>query len=72
MDDRVYMIPAKGVRVTHPAGSPKAMKAIPPVGEWLTMTEYWRRREADGSIVRGTPPDPTPTTPPLRAVKAQG
>ncbi len=71
MDDRVYMIPAPGVRVTHPAGSPKAMKAIPPTGEWLTITEYWRRREADGSIVRGSPPASTQTTPPLRAVKAQ-
>jgi hypothetical protein len=70
VDDRIYMIPAPGVRVTHPAGSPKAMKVIPPAGEWLRLTDYWLRREADGSIVRGSPPAPTQTMPPLRAVKA--
>lgn len=74
MDDRVFMVPAAGVRVTWPAGSPKAMKPIPPAGEWLRLDTYWLRREADGSISRGTPPaEPTTDTKPaLRAVKGQG
>jgi hypothetical protein len=70
LDDRIYMIPAPGVRVTHPAGSPKAMKAIPAAGEWLRLTDYWLRREADGSVFRGTPPAPTQPATVLRAVKA--
>lgn len=74
MDDRVFMVPAPGVRLTHPAGSPKAMQEIPASGEWIRVTEYWRRREADGSIVRANPPaEPTTDTKPaLRAVKGQG
>lgn len=76
MDDRVFMVPAPGVRLTHPAGSPKAMKQISASGEWLRLTDYWLRRELDGSIMRATPPaDPpadTTTKPALRAVQGKG
>ena len=75
MDDRVFMVPAPGVRLTHPAGSPRAMKPIPASGEWLRLTDYWLRRELDGSIVRATPPADPPadtTTKPAATPAAKG
>ena len=58
--ERVYMIPAPGKRVTHPAGSPKAMRALPPEGEWVVLTDWWVRRELDGAVTRGKDPNDTP------------
>lgn len=71
MADLVYMVPAPGVRVTHPAGTPKAMRVIPASGEWIRVTDYWHRREADGSIMRAMPPA-EPTTKPAATPAAKG
>lgn len=63
MAERVYMIPAPSVRVTHPAGSPKARRALPAEGEWVLLDDWWTRRELDGSCARGAPPNETAPAP---------
>ncbi len=47
------------------------MRPIPPAGEWLRLDTYWLRREADGSISRGTPPA-EPNTKQAAPVAAKG
>ncbi len=60
MPARVYMVPSPGVRVLHPAGAHRQGRPLAAVGEWVTLTDYWTRRELDGSIVRGHDPTEAP------------
>jgi len=64
MLDRLYMVPGPGLRVLHPAGSPKAMRPLPAGGEWVTLTDYWQRRIDDGDVTASTtePAPPKATT----------
>lgn len=66
-DDRVLLVPQKGVLVIHPdVGRP-----LPAEGARVRLDTYWRRRIADGSVTVGKPPrrKTPPTTEPTEAKK---
>lgn len=55
VDDRAYVIPSRGLRVRNPElGS----AVLPPEGDYVQWSPYWRRRESVGDVRKGAPPAP--------------
>lgn len=50
-EERVYLKPNKGLKVRHPAGG-----HLPDEGSDVVLNTYWRRRMADGDVVKASKP----------------
>lgn len=53
MSKPVYLVPAPGLKVRHPAGG-----YLPEEGAEVVVDTYWRRRIADKSVSEGKPSKP--------------
>ncbi|SED36940.1 DUF2635 domain-containing protein [Pseudomonas anguilliseptica] len=51
MSKPVYLVPVGELLVRHPQGG-----YLPAEGDHVVLDIYWRRRMADKSVVKGTPP----------------
>ncbi|WP_041388939.1 DUF2635 domain-containing protein [Polaromonas sp. JS666] len=52
MPEKIYLIPAPGLRVVNPAtGQP-----LPPEGDTVEQGTYWIRRLNDGDVSEGVAP----------------
>lgn len=52
MSEKLYLIPAAGLRVVNPAtGQP-----LPPEGDTVEQGTYWIRRLNDGDVTEGVAP----------------
>jgi len=48
VDNRIYVVPAKGLTVINPANN----QALPTEGAEVEMTPYWQRRINEGDVVQ--------------------
>ena len=46
--EKIYVVPAKGLRVLDPARKPPS--PLPPEGKEVERTTYWLRREREGDV----------------------
>ncbi|MGN7832661.1 DUF2635 domain-containing protein [Pseudoxanthomonas sp. 22568] len=56
---RLYLIPARGLRVINP----ETRRPLPPEGEEVARDAYWQRRIDDGDVAEGAPPKAKTTKP---------
>jgi hypothetical protein len=52
MSEKVYVVPAAGLRVVDPASG----QPLPATGAEVERNTYWIRRLNDGDVTEGTPP----------------
>ncbi len=82
MSNRIYMVPAPGLRILYPRGGPHAGRVLPESGAYfpgradadgVALAEhYWQRRADEGSILLATPPDAdAPIAAPLSPAKGK-
>ena len=53
MEKKILIKPAKSGLVIR---DPQTFEKLPPEGKKLTVTTYWRRRKAEGSVIFGDAP----------------
>jgi len=71
----MYIKPAPGMQVVDPARLSQGPAAyLPAEGREVELTDYWRRRLAEGGVVEATPPaapsDPVATADPAMPTEA--
>jgi hypothetical protein len=83
MPDRIYMVPAPGLRILYPRGGPHGGRVLAPSGAYFAGRldsdgraalddHYWQRRADDGSIVpAAAPADDAALAAPLSPAKTR-